>query len=205
MLDFVYAKPMTEGGYHEALVDSILAPTQQRAAASVFCSILSSPPPTRTFNEMIDVVREGEIPCILAYGRDDPWIVPLWGLRAHRRLTPATNVQGGSGDERQQDLAPSDNCRYYEMTPAGHCPQDEAPEAVALLIRSFMHSLMQQEDEGCCGRLGGMLSAAEFNEQLRGRTDVEIRLYPRPEPRTPVEALDAAVFAVQQRMRASTN
>ena len=203
MLDFVYAKPMAKGGYHEALVDAILAPTQQRAAASVFCSILSSPPPTRTFDEMLDGVRGAEIPCILAYGRDDPWIVPLWGLRAHRRLTAVANVQGVSDRERQQQsLAPSDNCRYYEMTPAGHCPQDEAPEAVALLIRSFMHSL-QQRDEGCCGRLGGMLSAAELKEQLRGRTYVEIRLHPRPEPRTPVEAIDAAVFAVQQRMRGS--
>ena len=52
----------------------------------------------------------------LVYGREDPWVVPLWGQRLKRVIKNAT---------------------YYELSPVGHCPNDEAPEAVNLVIESL--------------------------------------------------------------------
>lgn len=182
MLDFVYAKPMQEGGYDESLVEAIVEPTQQPAAASVFCSILSSPPPDQSFDDMLDKVRMARVPCMLAYGREDPWVIPLWGLKAARRLQPA-------------ELGSSGTCHYYEITPVGHCPQDEAPEAVALLIQNFA--------EYAAGRLDKMPDAQSLNEKLStGACAARIVFHPKPEPRTPIEALDTIVYNLATRGQA---
>ncbi|CAL5412377.1 unnamed protein product [Camellia sinensis] len=41
------------------------------------------------------------------YGKEDPWVKPVWGLQVKRQLPEAP---------------------YYEISPAGHCPHDEVPE-----------------------------------------------------------------------------
>lgn len=46
-------------------------------------------------------------PICLMYGKDDPWVRPVWGLQVKRRVPDAP---------------------YYEISPAGHCPHDEVPE-----------------------------------------------------------------------------
>ena len=43
--------------------------------------------------------------------------MPLWGQRLKRVIKNAT---------------------YYELSPVGHCPNDEAPEAVNLVIESLV-------------------------------------------------------------------
>lgn len=47
------------------------------------------------------------VPICLLYGREDPWVKPIWGQKVKQQVPEAT---------------------YYEMSPAGHCPHDEVPE-----------------------------------------------------------------------------
>ena len=46
-------------------------------------------------------------PICLMYGKEDPWVKPLWGLQVKRQVPEAS---------------------YYQISPAGHCPHDEVPE-----------------------------------------------------------------------------
>ncbi len=66
---------------------------------------------------MLRAVEAQGLPVALCYGREDPWIAPLWGHRAKRTLPRA---------------------EYWEVTPAGHCPHHEAPEAVNALLLDWL-------------------------------------------------------------------
>ncbi|KAJ1467609.1 Alpha/Beta hydrolase protein [Baffinella frigidus] len=124
MLDMVYADA---GRLGEDLVGAIEtptlslstrhAPTRFPAAASAFASILCSPPSKVPFATMLMTVRDGDTPIALCYGKQDPWITPLWGHRAKRLLSAAP---------------------YWEISPAGHCPHHEAPEAVNFLMTRWL-------------------------------------------------------------------
>lgn len=60
------------------------------------------------------------VPFCLIYGKEDPWVKPIWGLQVKSQVPEAP---------------------YYEISPAGHCPHDEVPEVgntdqlVALIIK----------------------------------------------------------------------
>ena len=47
------------------------------------------------------------MPICLMYGREDPWVKPLWGVQVKSKVPEAA---------------------YYQISPAGHCPHDEVPE-----------------------------------------------------------------------------
>lgn len=47
------------------------------------------------------------IPICLMYGKEDPWVRPVWGMKVKQQFLEAP---------------------YYEISPAGHCPHDEVPE-----------------------------------------------------------------------------
>eukprot|EP00873_Tetraselmis_striata_P040491 jgi/Tetstr1/460755/TSEL_005940.t1 len=164
LLDFVYAKPYASGGYTAELVEQIIEPTRQKAAASAFCSILFSPPPERSFEHMLHDVKQSGIPCLLAYGREDPWVVPLWAMRLQRQLDTQSH--------------------YYELTPAGHCPQDEAPEAVAFLIDTF------------CEYVAGTREAMPQSPQLElGET--KVIFHAKPLPRNIFEMMDYGIHVLK--------
>ena len=82
------------------LTAGILRPTLHPAALDAFASIAFSPRPSRPFHEALASMTA---PALLLYGRDDPWVVPLWGQRASRAL-------------RGQSRA----FEYWEIAPAGH-------------------------------------------------------------------------------------
>ena len=48
-------------------------------------------------------------PICLAYGKDDPWVMPICGMQVKNQVPDAP---------------------YYEISPAGHCPHDEVPEVL---------------------------------------------------------------------------
>jgi pimeloyl-ACP methyl ester carboxylesterase len=160
LLDFVYARPGAAGGYSAELVERILEPTRQPSAASAFCSILFSPPPERSFEHMVHDVQRAGIPVLLAYGREDPWVVPLWGMRLQRQL--ATQAF------------------YYELTPVGHCPQDEAPQAVAFLVDAF------------CETLAGQRASMPDTPSIQ-LGDAKIIFHDKPRPRNVFEILDSGL------------
>jgi pimeloyl-ACP methyl ester carboxylesterase len=47
------------------------------------------------------------------YGKEDPWVTPLFGLQVKRKVPEAP---------------------YYQISPAGHCPHDEVPEVCDFLL-----------------------------------------------------------------------
>ena len=47
------------------------------------------------------------VPICLMYGKEDPWVKPIWGLQVKKQVPEAP---------------------YYEISPAGHCPHDEVSE-----------------------------------------------------------------------------
>jgi pimeloyl-ACP methyl ester carboxylesterase len=114
ILGGVYANKERVG---DALISQIIEPTEAPAAASAFASILCSPSSPRPFKDMLRDIRENKTPIAMAYGAEDPWIVPVWGFRAKRSIPDA---------------------RYWEVSPAGHCPHHEAPEAINMLLQHWL-------------------------------------------------------------------
>jgi len=45
---------------------------------TAFASILCSPSSPRTFKDMLLDIKDSDIPVALVYGKEDPWIVPIW-------------------------------------------------------------------------------------------------------------------------------
>lgn len=96
------------------LVERIVEATQHPGALDAFTSIVFSPKGESSFDELVDRLR---CPVVLLYGKEDPWVRPLWGQRLKRRLPAAT---------------------YLELSPAGHCPHHEAPAAVNRMLRAWV-------------------------------------------------------------------
>lgn len=104
----------------ESLIDDIIEPTENEFAIRAFISTFTSPKASKmSYDEMLETIRDRNesLRVGLVYGREDPWVVPLWGQRLKRVIKNAT---------------------YYELSPVGHCPNDEAPEAVNLVIESLV-------------------------------------------------------------------
>jgi pimeloyl-ACP methyl ester carboxylesterase len=65
------------------------------------------------------------------YGREDPWVRPIWGIKVKKQVPEAP---------------------YYEISPAGHCPHDEVPEvritqipAILLVLMSYSSRQFQMD------------------------------------------------------------
>ena len=99
------------------LVRAILTPTRRACALDAFCSVVFSPKSALAFDDATRAIRERQIPTALVYGRDDPWVVPLWGQRLKRAIPEAA---------------------YYELPGVGHCPAHEAPEATNACVAAFV-------------------------------------------------------------------
>ena len=99
------------------LVRAILTPTRRACALDAFCSVVFSPKSALAFDDATRAIRERQIPTALVYGRDDPWVVPLWGQRLKRAIPDAA---------------------YYELPGVGHCPAHEAPEATNACVAAFV-------------------------------------------------------------------
>ncbi|KAL9272470.1 Pheophytinase, chloroplastic-like protein, partial [Drosera capensis] len=85
----------------------ILETTEHPAAAASLASIMFAPRPQLSFSESLSRCRENKVPICLMYGKEDPWVTPLWGHQVKKQVPGAP---------------------YYELSPAGHCPHDEVPE-----------------------------------------------------------------------------
>lgn len=115
LLSLVYSNPSV---IDDELVRNIIKPTDNANALSTFCSVVWSPKSALSFDEMLERIRaDDSLPVALMYGKEDPWVVPLWGQRLKRAVPRAD---------------------YYEISPCGHCPAHERPETLNDLISSYM-------------------------------------------------------------------
>lgn len=98
----------------------IIETTQHPAAAASFASIMFAPRGQLSFQEALSRCQIQGIPICLMYGKEDPWVRPIWGLQVKRKVPGAP---------------------YYEISPAGHCPHDEVPEVINFLLRGWIENL----------------------------------------------------------------
>jgi len=109
---------------HSTNVDKVFSRiieiTQHPAAAASFTSIMFAPQGQLSFSEALSRCKMNSIPICLMYGKEDPWVRPIWGLQVKQQVPEAP---------------------YYEITPAGHCPHDEVPEVVNYLLRGWIKNL----------------------------------------------------------------
>lgn len=100
------------------LVDSIQLPSLHPNAPEVFFRVVSRT--TKQQQKYIDDLLEVlTCPVLLCWGERDPWI-------------------RSAAADKMQHLYP--NCKRVSID-AGHCPHDEAPDAVNAAIREFMEEL----------------------------------------------------------------
>ena len=132
LLRQVYASPERADAQ---LARDICASAAHPNGPRVFSSILFAGRARDEFDDVMRRLGEKDLKTYLVYGREDPWVRPIWGQRASRRF-----AEGGR-------TAP-----YYELSPAGHCVHHEAPHAVAAcvlkLIRDVDVPASVQEDHG---------------------------------------------------------
>eukprot|EP00897_Mesotaenium_endlicherianum_P004878 jgi/Mesen1/4418/ME000225S03401 len=114
LLRLVYA---SQDAIDDEMLSHIVRPTEHPAAAAAFASILFAPKAQFSFDRNLAIVKDRRLPVCLIYGRDDPWVVPMWGQRVKRSVPGAT---------------------YYEITPSGHCPHHETPEVVNELLKGWI-------------------------------------------------------------------
>mmetsp|Transcript_1619 Transcript_1619/g.3894 ORF Transcript_1619/g.3894 Transcript_1619/m.3894 type:complete len:486 (+) Transcript_1619:191-1648(+) len=111
MLNMVYASP--DDGTMQARLESLAQRISDAAShpmgSAAFASILFAPKQEPSYGDALDLLAAEGLPVLLLYGDDDPWIVPFWAWRSARRVE-------ATGE-------------YYSLSPAGHCPHHEAPEA----------------------------------------------------------------------------
>jgi pimeloyl-ACP methyl ester carboxylesterase len=83
LLSLVYADGVDR--VDDALVANIIAPTDRAPALDAFCSVVWSPKSGIDFDDMLSVINKKveheNFHVALVYGKDDPWVVPLWGQR----------------------------------------------------------------------------------------------------------------------------
>jgi len=111
LLSLVYAAP--EHGIVSRSLSGLAGRIAEAAShpmgPAAFASILFAPQQAPSFGDALNALAAREVPTLLLYGDDDPWIVRWWAERAAGRIS-------GVGE-------------YYAISPAGHCPHHEAPAA----------------------------------------------------------------------------
>lgn len=114
---------------HSTKVDNvflrIIETTRHPAAAASFASIMFAPQAELSFDEALSKCRANNVPICLMYGKEDPWVRPIWGLQVKKKVPKAP---------------------YYQISPAGHCPHDEVPEVINFLLRGWIKNV---ESQGC--------------------------------------------------------
>eukprot|EP01024_Parvocaulis_polyphysoides_P073072 TRINITY_DN9365_c0_g3_i1.p1 TRINITY_DN9365_c0_g3~~TRINITY_DN9365_c0_g3_i1.p1 ORF type:complete len:455 (+),score=75.50 TRINITY_DN9365_c0_g3_i1:22-1365(+) len=121
VLGLVYAD---SSSVDDDLVNKIVEASNHPMAVDSFTSMIFSPRGQFSFNEMVQMIKS---PICMLYGRDDPWVVPLWGQRLKRILPQAD---------------------YYELTPCGHCPHHETPNSVNYVVKEWIKGVEQGQGQG---------------------------------------------------------
>ncbi len=115
--------PINDSNVDAELVESIRTPALDASAAEVFYRVITK---TGSGKQAYvdDILKELDCPVLLAWGESDPWI-----RSSAADKIEALYAQFHSGNESRRTTRVSID--------AGHCPHDEAPEAVNDAILAF--------------------------------------------------------------------
>lgn len=119
MLNGVYAN---NKAFDDKLVNDIIVSASHPVGPSAFTSILFARKEEKEFDDLLESI---DIPIQLIMGKQDPWIVPFWGQR-YKRIKP--------------------NMPYYEVSPSGHCPNDESPKVVNKILKLWIDTIEQGKE-----------------------------------------------------------
>ena len=121
------------GTNFDPLNSKIRACTEGKGGHAAFASILWSSPASSTCKDgnkmgFYDVLQKLSVDVLLLFGSDDEWCTPAVAKRMHTTLSERSIT--------------SDGCppcqRYVTIDNAGHCPNHEAPTAVASVLISWL-------------------------------------------------------------------
>ena len=163
LLERTYADKGASLGNLPALIRGVTERSQGGHAA--FASIMWSRPATlwmmnkrgrqEEAKDFYALLTEGvEQDCLLLYGAEDPWCSPEFGRSAMRALQAREEGSkegreggGGEGRRTRREL-------YVELSPSGHCPHHETPEATNSILSRWIGS---RGRDGCFDgeRFGG--------------------------------------------------
>jgi len=149
----------------QELGEKIRACTESKGGHAAFASILWSAPASELTKDIgesshkpADFYRALEkipVDVLLLFGADDPWCTPAVAKRMH------TTLVGRDGMD-----APAAQ-RYIELGNVGHCPNHEAPTAVARVLLPWIagtcSSLQSStvDDDGQCRRKAPLVSGSD--------------------------------------------
>ncbi|KAL3808727.1 hypothetical protein ACHAXA_010893 [Cyclostephanos tholiformis] len=100
------------------------------------------PPPTAV--DFYRTLGELEVDTLLLFGADDPWCTPAIAKRMHATLQPPssnniTTTTTTTTSERVDESYPRPHARrYVSLENVGHCPNHEAPTAVARVLSRWI-------------------------------------------------------------------
>lgn len=84
-----------------------MASTQHPLALDAFVSILFAPQSQLSFTRMLEAMQ---CPVCMVYGREDPWVVPLWGQRLKRLLADAVYLEVSAEAVKTPTV-----CMYWQL------------------------------------------------------------------------------------------
>jgi len=119
--------------FGEELMNQIRGCTMGTGGHAAFASILFSPPLRVSDDEKGDFQEcLSRLHCdvLLVFGKNDPWCKPAFAKKMLQAL------------ERRE---PNRVHRYVELENCGHCPNHEAPQAVAKIVNSWVNAKDRSE------------------------------------------------------------
>lgn len=122
--------PIDDSNVDSELVESIQTPALEDTAAEVFYRVITkngSGPQAY----VDDIIKELDCPTLLCWGESDPWIRPAAADKMEK-LHREFHGEGKSGNKWIKRVS----------IDAGHCPHDEAPQAVNTAILEFVEEAL---------------------------------------------------------------
>lgn len=146
---FLSSTYANNGAFDRTFMKQIRSCTESGGGHAAFASILWSPPVSvklanndaATFDDCLNAL---ETDVLLIFGKDDPWCKPAFARNMIERLTQRpkafADAGGGGGGATQ---------RYVELSNVGHCPNHEAPTAVAGILSKWVEAIDRQPGTLC--------------------------------------------------------
>ena len=116
----------------EPLGVKIRACTEGNGGHAAFASIMWSAPASGV--SFYDALQQVPVDVMLLFGGDDPWCTQAVGKRMH--VTLASREDRGRGGSA---------CRFVTLENVGHCPNHEAPSAVARVLIPWLTAEVSEE------------------------------------------------------------
>jgi pimeloyl-ACP methyl ester carboxylesterase len=123
-----------DGGRGETSLGlKIRACTENNGGHAAFASILWSAPASGvSFYDALEQLQEVDV--LLLFGADDPWCTQAVGKRMHVTLDKLRS------DEEARTTVSTAAHRFVTLDNVGHCPNHEAPTAVARVLLPWLNA-----------------------------------------------------------------